>query len=62
MFHRNQNNLIYLNRGDSGDIVVDLYTGSPVFPNSIEIKENDFIFFGVCEPGCSFERALIKKV
>lgn len=62
MIHQDLNNLIYLNKGDSGSILVKLWKGCPAFPIPIDIKDSDLILFGVFEPCSCFENALIRKV
>lgn len=62
MFDRSCNNIIKMNRADSGMFLVELNYGTTLNPCIAELGENDHVYFGVMEPHKPFEKSLIKKV
>ena len=55
------NYLITMNRGDTGVLEFNINLGTAVCQDIYDMKEGDFIYFGLLEPNQKWERAILKK-
>lgn len=62
MFDITNNNIITLTRGDTAETTLVINIGTELEPILHELSGDECVFFGLMEPSCSFEDAILKKV
>ena len=62
MFKLSKNGVITITRGDSFSLDTFINVGTQLEPLQYILENNDFVYFGLMEPGQPFEHALIRKV
>ena len=62
MFNISSNNIISLERGDSGEFNVEINLGSAIDKDIYTMTDLDKLYFGVVESSERFENSLIRKV
>lgn len=61
MFHISKNGYITMSRGDTWSTQIFVNLGTELEPSGYALKENEYLYFGLMEPGQPFEFALIRK-
>lgn len=61
MFNLFSNGTIYVNRGDSFAMPLELNVGTKLHPITFVLDENSFVYFGIMEPNQPFEAAIVRK-
>lgn len=61
MFNISKNNIISMNRGDSGSFSIQINIGTELEPIIYSLKPKDKVYFGVMEPNQKFDCSYIMK-
>lgn len=61
MFNVFDNGTIYVTRGDSFAMPLELNIGTKMQPITYIMDENSFVYFGIMEPNQPFETAIVRK-
>ena len=61
MFNLSRNGIIELVRGDSFSVPLFINKGTDLCPLRYELKNGEYVYFGLMEPNMSFENALVRK-
>lgn len=62
MFTIASNGIVTVNRGDSFELPITLYTGNSIKPVVYKMQENDILYLGIMEPNQPFETAIVRKM
>ena len=62
MFDIAPNGIINLTRGDTFQMPIIINLGSQLEDNHYTLKDDDMLYFGLCEPNEPFEKAIVRKV
>lgn len=62
MFNISNNQIITITRGDTASFTITINLGTELCPIIYDLLENDKVYFGIMEPNCPFEHAIVKKV
>lgn len=62
MFTIASNGIVTVNRGDSFELPITLYTGNSIKPVVYNMQENDILYLGIMEPNQPFETAIVRKM
>ena len=62
MFDISYDGIVRLSRGDTANITLFINQGTKIEPIRYHLKDNDILYFAICEPNQLFEDAIVKKV
>lgn len=62
MFTKAHNGIITMTRGDNVSIPLFINAGTELIPLRYVLKDNDIVYFGLCEPNQPFENATVRKM
>lgn len=62
MLNISSNGIIEISRGDTFTTPITINAGNDLSPKQYVLKDNDCLYFGLCEPNQPFEEALVRKV
>ena len=62
MFTISKDGIITMSRGDHFSVPLFINAGTEISPVRYPLQDNDIVYLGICEPGQSFETAIVRKV
>lgn len=62
MFDISSNDIISMPRGDTFTMPIIINIGDDLYFEHYELKDEDLLYFGLCEPNQPFEQAILRKV